>query len=103
MDLNLFVSMGRCQAPISDPTERKPHLICINGRVFILASIGGMLLPWIAGNAFTFLNPQRIKVILAASLLGGAVHFPLVQSHAGTKKDKKYLTFTTNLVYYIHN
>lgn len=43
----------------------------MTGMFFMATSIGGMLLPWLAGNAFTFLNPHWIKVIVAISLLGG--------------------------------
>jgi len=56
------------------------------GVFFMATSIGGMLLPWIAGNALTFLNPHWIKVIVAVSLLGGLFIFRYL--HQVLKKER---------------
>ena len=50
----------------------------MTGIFFMGTSIGGMLLPWIAGNAFAFLNPHWIKVIVAVSMLVGLGVFRFV-------------------------
>jgi len=47
----------------------------MTGIFFMATSVGGMLLPWIAGNAFAFLNPHWVKAIVAISLMGGLAIF----------------------------
>jgi len=50
----------------------------ITGTFFMATSIGGMLLPWIAGQAFVFLNPHAVKAVVLLSLLGGLLVFNYV-------------------------
>ena len=50
----------------------------MTGMFFSATSIGGMLLPWIAGQLFTFINPHMVKVVVALSLLGGYLLFSYI-------------------------
>ena len=47
----------------------------MTGTFFMATSVGGMLMPWIAGQAFTLINPHWVKAITAFGLLCGLLIF----------------------------
>ncbi len=52
----------------------------MTGTFFMATSVGGMLLPWIAGQAFVALSPHWVKVVVAFSLLFALIIFLKVHS-----------------------
>jgi len=58
----------------------------MTGIFFSATSIGGMLLPWIAGQLFTFINPHMVKVVVTISLVGGFSLFYFVNRQILARK-----------------
>jgi len=69
------ISAGLCMAVIF-PTltlyaDKKMQLSSkMSGTFFSATSIGAMVLPWIAGQSFTLINPHWVKGLVVMSLLG---------------------------------
>jgi len=56
--------------------EKQLHLTgSITGTFFMATSIGGMLLPWIAGQTFVLLSPHGVKGVVLVSLVGALLLF----------------------------
>jgi FHS family Na+ dependent glucose MFS transporter 1 len=56
----------------------------MTGTFFMATSVGGMLMPWIAGQAFTLINPHWVKAITAFGLLCGLLIFLRIERQVKT-------------------
>jgi len=53
---------------------------------FSATSIGGVLLPWISGQFFTFFTPNAVKSVVLSSLVCGFGLFLYVRNKILSKK-----------------
>ena len=86
------ISAGLCMAVIF-PTltlyaDRRLRLTSnMTGTFFMATSVGGMLMPWIAGQAFTLLNPHWVKVVTALGLAAALFIFFRIEYHFRASED----------------